>query len=92
MSKKSKAGRGNFKKSLVQEDQLAIQVINRLGGASKTADTVNKYIKLNNLKLSYLSRVTVQKWKNNGVPAKWNPVIQKITGLKGSQINPSYPD
>jgi len=53
----------------------AIEIIDKLGGATKVASLIRQTG-------NDMDRVTVQKWKTNGIPWRWLPMVTKFVVTK----------
>jgi hypothetical protein len=74
-------------KRLVREDRMATQVVAKLGGATQAAEIITQEMARMGIE-GEMKRCTVQKWINNGIPAKWVPIIAKLSGLPGYKLRP----
>lgn len=62
--------------------KIASKIIRDLGGATQVSRLFaqNYGVRIN--------RSTIQKWSANGVPARWVPMVSKLSGIPVQEIRP----
>ena len=84
-NKKNKTGDNAMNEK--QFNKYARDVIQKLGGATRASKRITSEAQKLDPSAG-VSRETVQKWNNNGVPPRWVPILMKLTGWPGEKINP----
>lgn len=64
-----------------EEIQAAAEAITAMGGATQATRLLREATSEN------IARVTVQKWKTNGIPFAWVPLVSRLSGVPRERLS-----